>query len=133
MITVLLYDPFGLQISILSGLGAYGMLNAIIPSKKTEDYDEIFKQRMTRFISGWIGMTAFIFIFILPFLAGETPLLPFSILLGLLLMLGAIILLYLYRLEEKARISILWRFYTLIFFFIILGIEIVVVIILNLF
>lgn len=112
--------------SLLLAFAIFGLLYGILPSEKTEDYDEIFKHKMTRFITLWVGMTAFIFLFILPYL--ESVLFSFFLLLLSILGLGAIILIYLYRLEEKERISILWRFYTLITFFIILGIEAVIIV-----
>ena len=114
--------------SLLLALAIFGLLFGILPSKKSEDYDEVFKEKMTRFITLWIGVTAFIFLFVLPYI--ESILLSIFLLLLSILGLGAIILIYLYRLEEKERLSIKWRFWTLIIFFIILAIEIIVVVLL---
>jgi hypothetical protein len=108
--------------SILLALSIFGLSYGTIPGVKSTDIDEIFKEKMKRFITLWISITAFISILILPFI--ESIIFTFFLILLSILGLGAILLLFIYRLEEKERVSIKWRFYTLIFFFILLGIEI---------
>jgi len=79
------------------------------------------------FMLWWLAIFI-IFVFILPYI--QSFLVSLFLLVFSLLSLGTLILIYLYRLEEKQQISILWRFYTLITFFIIIGIELVIMILL---
>jgi len=79
----------------------------------------------------WIGVTAGILLLILPFI--QSPLFTLFLIILSILGLGAIILLFIYRLEEKERVSIKLRFFTLIFFFILLSIEVLIVVLLYVF
>jgi len=110
--------------SILLALAIFGLSYGIIPVGRFEDIDKIFKQKMQRFIIIWISITAFIFVLILPYMT--SILFSFFLTILSILGLGTIILIYINRLEEKERVSIKWRFYTLIFFFILLGIEVLI-------
>jgi len=110
--------------SILLALAIFGLSYGTIPGVKSTDIDEIFREKMKKFITIWISITLFILVLILPFI--ESPLFTFFLIILSILGLGAILLLFIYRLEEKERVSIKWRFYTLIFFFILLGIEILI-------
>jgi len=116
-----LLNPFH---SILLALAIFGLSYGIIPSQISEDLDEIFREKMKRFITILISITAFFLVLILPFI--ESPLLTLFLIMLSILGFGAILLIYIYRLEERERVSIKWRFYTLIFFFILLGIEILI-------
>lgn len=116
--------------SILLALAIFGLSYGIIPSQKSEDLDEIFREKMKKFIILWISVTAFILVLIIPFME---PLFTLFLVILSILGLGAILLLFIYRLEERERVSIKWRFYTLIFFFILLGIEILIVVLLYVF
>ncbi len=108
--------------SILLALAIFGISYGTIPGVKSTDIDEIFREKMKRFITIWISITAFISAIILPYIV-SIVLIFFLVILSIL-GLGAILLIFIYRLEEAERVSIKWRFYTLIFFFILLGIEI---------
>ena len=123
-----LLNPFH---SILLALAIFGLSYGIIPAGRLEDIDEIFKQKMQRFIIIWISITLFILVLILPYIT--SVLFSFFLIILSILGLGAILLLFIYRLEEKERVSIKWRFYTLIFFFILLGIEVLIVVLLYVF
>ena len=96
----------------LLGAATAGILISFLPGKKTDDADQIFKQRMQRFITLWISFTIFVFALILPYIT--------SIIFGIILIissiiiLGAILAIYIYRIEKKQKISIKWRFYTTI-------------------
>ncbi len=94
--------------SSLLGAAIFGILLGLLPTRRTDDIDTIFRTRMTRFGTVWISMTAFIFVFILPYME---PLLGLIIILSSLLALGAIVEVYIYRTEKKQKISIKWRFY----------------------
>jgi len=98
---------------------------------KPTDIDEIFREKMKKFITILISITAFILAVILPFI--ESPLFTLFLIILSFLGFGAILLIYIYRLEERERVSIKLRFYTLIFFFILLGIEILIVVLLYVF
>jgi len=95
--------------SSLLGAAVFGVLLGLLPTRRTDDTDKIFRTRMTRFGTVWISMTAFIFAFILPYLV--SILLGVIIIISSLLALGAIIEVYVYTIEKKQKISIKWRFY----------------------
>ncbi len=101
--------PLNILQSSLLGAALFGVLLGLLPTKRTDDIDIIFRTRMTRFGTVWISMTAFILVFILPAL--ESGLLGMIIVLSSLLALGAIVAIYVYRIEKKQKISIKWRFY----------------------
>jgi len=117
--------------SALLALAISGLSYGIIPSQKSDNLDEIFREKMKRFITIWISITLFILLLILPYI--ESIILTFFLIILSILGLGAILLIFIYRLEERERVSIKWRFYTLIFFFILLGIEILIVVLLYVF
>jgi hypothetical protein len=118
----LVWAKLNLFHSILLALAIFGISYGIIPGAKSTDIDEIFREKMKRFITIWISVTAFISALILPYIV--SIILIFFLVILSILGLGTILLIFIYRLEEAERISIKWRFYTLIFFFILLGIEI---------
>jgi len=112
--------------SSLLAIAISGLSYGIIPSLKSEDLDEIFREKMKRFITIWISITIFILLIIVPVTLNISLIFTFFLIILSILGLGAILLLFIYRLEERQRVSIKWRFYTLIFFFILLGIEILI-------
>ncbi|MCK4383480.1 MAG: hypothetical protein KAW66_09330, partial [Candidatus Lokiarchaeota archaeon] len=82
----------------LLGLASSGILISLLPPKKTEDIDQIFKNRMQRFITLWISFTIFVFALILPYITSfifATIMILLSI-----ITLGAIIAIYIYRIEK---------------------------------
>jgi len=101
--------------SLLGGATA-GILISFLPGKETDDADQMFKQRMQRFITLWISFTVFIFALILPeLIKAEAPIIFIIILIiSSIIILGAILAIYIYRIEKKQKISIKWRFYTTI-------------------
>ena len=114
----------------LLGLASSGILISLLPPKKTEDIDQIFKNRMQRFITLWISFTVFVFALILPYI---TSFLFATIMILLsIITLGAIIAIYIYRIEKKQKISIKWRFYTTIILIILTIIVILLSVILYL-
>ena len=96
----------------LSGLATSGILISLLPTKKTDDLDQVFKQRMQRFITLWISFTVFVFALILPYLT--SIIFGIILILSSIIILGAILAIYIYRIEKKQKISIKWRFYTTI-------------------
>ncbi|MHA1534682.1 MAG: hypothetical protein ACTSP8_08150, partial [Promethearchaeota archaeon] len=102
--------------AILLGIGTAGILISFLPSEKTDDLDQVFRQRMQRFITLWISFTMLIFAWILPeLIKAEAPIIFIIILiLSSIIILGAILAIYIYRIEKKQKISIKWRFYTTI-------------------
>ncbi|MBY8981456.1 MAG: hypothetical protein KGD57_00785, partial [Candidatus Lokiarchaeota archaeon] len=106
---IVLSTPLNILHSSLLGAALFGVLLGLLPTKRTDDIDIIFRTRMTRFGTVWISMTAFIFVFIISYV--ESILLRVIIILSSLLALGAIIAIYVYRIEKKQKISIKWRFY----------------------
>ena len=98
---------------IFSTLAIFGLSYSIIPSKKSEDPDQMFSQNMKRLMIVWGSVIGIIFIFI--------PLIFLTIMIFTsILILGAILLPYIYYKEKKEKISIKWRFYSTLFFVIIL-------------
>jgi len=110
---ILIYPFLGLFHLILITLAIFGLLYSIIPSEKSADPDEMFSRKMKRLIILWGGVIGFIFSFI-P-IAFMIPAIFISI-----LILGAILEPYIYYKEKKENISIKWRFYSILFFIIIL-------------
>jgi hypothetical protein len=101
--------------SLLGG-GTSGILISLLPVKKTDDLDQVFRQRMQRFITLWISFTIFVFALILPYLEPSLSSIIFGtvLILSSIIILGAILAVYIYRIEKKQKISIKWRFYTTI-------------------
>jgi len=93
--------------SIFVMLGLFGLLSLLLPSKKTEDVDLIFKHRMRKLITSWITVIAILFLFITP------NWYIFALWISIWIM-GAILLPYVIYKERKDNISVKWRFYTLI-------------------
>ena len=96
----------------LLGLATAGILISLLPTKKTDDLDQAFRQRMQRFITLWISFTIFVFALILPYLT--SIIFGIILILSSIIILGAILAIYIYRIEKKQKISIKWRFYTTI-------------------
>jgi hypothetical protein len=96
----------------LLGLATSGILISFLPVKKTDDLDQIFRQRMQRFITLWISFTVFVFALILPYIT--SIIFGIILILSSIIILGAILAVYIYRIEKKQKISIKWRFYTTI-------------------
>jgi len=96
----------------LLALATSGILISLLPPKKTDDIDQIFKNRMQRFITLWISFTAFVFVLIIPSITSF--LFGIILMLSSIIILGAILAIYIYRIEKRQKISIKWRFYTTI-------------------
>ncbi len=96
----------------LLALANSGIFISLLPPKKTDDIDKIFKNRMQRFITLWISFTVFVFALIIPYI--ESFLFGIILILSSIIILGAILAIYIYRIEKKQKISIKWRFYTTI-------------------
>ncbi|KKM94413.1 hypothetical protein LCGC14_1198540, partial [marine sediment metagenome] len=91
----------------------FGLLFSIIPSEKSEDVDVMFKRRMLRLIISWGSVIGVLFGFIAPALYIFTTWISIWI-------LGAVLLPYISFKEKREKISIKWRFYTLIILIIML-------------
>ena len=85
----------------------FGLLFSVSPSEKTEDVDVMFKRRMWRLIIGWGSVIGVLFGFITPLWYIFTTWISIWI-------LGAVLLPYMSFKEKREKISIKWRFYTLI-------------------
>jgi magnesium-transporting ATPase (P-type) len=90
----------------LLGLATSGILISFLPVKKTDDLDQIFRQRMQRFITLWISFTVFVFALILPYIT--SIIFGIILILSSIIILGAILAVYIYRIEKKQKISIKW-------------------------
>ncbi|MFX1575263.1 MAG: hypothetical protein ACFFB0_21215 [Promethearchaeota archaeon] len=102
----------------------FGLLYSLIPSKKSENADVRFKRRMIRLIISWGSIIIILFAFITPIWYIFTVWISIWI-------VGAILLPYMIFKEKREKITIKWRFYTLlilitllILFGIIFGIQI---------
>ncbi|MBY8982937.1 MAG: hypothetical protein KGD57_08315, partial [Candidatus Lokiarchaeota archaeon] len=84
------------------------------------DQDRLLKYRIIYLSSAWISILGIILYYIESRFYLITVFLSFTI-------LGAIFLPYIYYKEKKEQISIKWRFYSTLFFFIVLIITIVIV------
>jgi hypothetical protein len=113
----------------LVALAASGIFISLLPPKKTDDVDIIFKNRMQRFITLWISFTVFVFTLIIPYYLKDSPLLSTILILSSIIILGAIVAIYIYRIEKKQKISIKWRLYTTIILITLSAIWILLVII----
>jgi hypothetical protein len=98
------YHPYLLAVAV------FGIFYGLIPSKRAKEPDEIFEEKMKRFITAWLGMTGFIFALILPYI--RSVLYSIVLIFPPILGLGAISLIFIYRKEKREKISIKWRFYT---------------------
>ncbi|MFX1571704.1 MAG: hypothetical protein ACFFB0_03070 [Promethearchaeota archaeon] len=97
--------------SILVTIAMFGLLYLVIPSKKSKDPDIIFKRRMIRFTVGWGSAITVIFMFITPIYYILTVFIAIAV-------IGTFVLVYMGRKEEREKLSVKWRFYTLITLFI---------------
>ncbi|GAH50848.1 unnamed protein product, partial [marine sediment metagenome] len=97
----------------LLGLAIFGLLYLIIPYAQTDDPDIIFKRRILRLSIGWGSVLGLLFIVITPQWYLFTGLISTAV-------VGTIILVFLGRKEEREKISVKWRFYTLLSLFILL-------------
>jgi hypothetical protein len=91
----------------------FGLLYLIIPYTQTEDPDIIFKRRILRLSIGWGSVIGLLFIVITPEWYLFTGFISTAV-------VGTIILVFLGRKEEREKISVKWRFYTLLSLFILL-------------
>ncbi|NHJ22629.1 MAG: hypothetical protein EAX91_16905, partial [Candidatus Lokiarchaeota archaeon] len=113
--------------SSLLGAAATGILISLLPTKKTDDIDITFRNRMQRFITLWVSFTVFVFALILPSIT--SIIFGIILILSSIIILGAIVAIYIYRIEKKQKISIKWRFYTLIILFVLVGIWVVLLVV----
>jgi hypothetical protein len=94
-------------------LAIVGLLTLVIPSEESEDPDVIFKRRVLRLSIGWGSVISLLFILITPDWYLFTGFVSTAV-------VGTIILVIIRRKEESQKISIKWRFYTLLSLFILL-------------
>lgn len=85
----------------------FGLLFSVTPTEKSEDVDVMFKRRMLRLIIGWGSVIGVLFGIIPPLWYIFTTWISIWI-------LGAVLLPYISFKEKREKISIKWRFYTLI-------------------
>ncbi|MFX0080680.1 MAG: hypothetical protein ACFE94_02905 [Candidatus Hodarchaeota archaeon] len=108
--------------SILLMIVIFGILYLIIPSPKSDDPDVKFKIRIKRLSIGWGSVISFLFMFITnPNWYMPTILITISV-------VGSMILVYLRKKEEREKIAVKWRFYTLLTLFVLLIIFTILVI-----
>ncbi|HEC38476.1 MAG TPA: hypothetical protein ENI29_09580 [bacterium] len=98
---------------ILLTFAIFGFLYLVIPAAKSLDPDVIFKRRIIRLSIGWGSVIAVLFM-VIP-IDGYIATTFISI-----AVVGTIILVYIGRKEEREKISIKWRFYTLLSLFLLL-------------
>jgi hypothetical protein len=99
--------------STLLGLAIFGLLYLVIPYAQTSDPDIIFKRRVIRLSIGWGSVIGILFTII------TIEWYIFTVFISIAVV-GTIILVYIRRKEEREKISIKWRFYTLLILFILL-------------
>ncbi|MFX1456523.1 MAG: hypothetical protein ACFFDB_14200 [Promethearchaeota archaeon] len=97
----------------LLAFAIFGLLYLIIPYTQTTDPDIIFKRRVLRLSIGWGSLIGILFIVITPQWYLFTGFISTAV-------VGTIILVFLGRKEEREKISVKWRFYTLLTLFILL-------------
>ncbi len=102
--------------SILLVLALFGFLYLILPAEDSTDADVIFKRRILRLSLGWGSLIGILFIMI------TIEWYIFTIFISIAVV-GTIVLVYLSRKEEREKISIKWRFYTLLSLFLLLIIS----------
>ena len=93
--------------SILIIFPVFGLLFSVMPSEKSDDVDVMFKRRMFRLVISWGSVIGILFGFITPVWY------IFTIWISIWI-LGAVLLPYINFKEKREKISIKWRFYTLI-------------------
>jgi len=91
----------------------FGLLYSVTPASKSEDVDVMFKRRMLRLIIGWGSVIGVLFGFIAPVWYIFATWISIWI-------LGAVLLPYMSFKEKREKISIKWRFYTLLILIIML-------------
>ncbi|MHA2283248.1 MAG: hypothetical protein ACXAC5_20595 [Promethearchaeota archaeon] len=91
----------------------FGLLYLIIPYTQSTDPDIIFKRRILRLSIGWGSLIGLLFIVITVEWYLFTGFISTAV-------VGTIILVFLGRKEEREKISVKWRFYTLLTLFILL-------------
>jgi hypothetical protein len=111
----------------LFGLAIFGLITGIFPGTRTDDPDKIFRNRIIRFSTVWLGITIFIFMIIIPllipnFMPNPLPQALFQavLMLSSFLGLGLIVAIYVWRIEKKHKISIKWRLYITIILIIVI-------------
>jgi hypothetical protein len=109
------------------GIAVSGLSYGLLPSKRSEDSDEIFEQKMKKFITIWISTSLFIYVLILPYI--ESFIYSLILMTSSILGLGAILLIFIYRKEKKQKISIKWRFYTTIALIVLVIIWIILIVV----
>jgi hypothetical protein len=108
--------------SILLMIVIFGLLYLIVPSTKSDDPDVIFKRRILRLSIGWGSVISLLFMFITAIWYFATILISISV-------VGSIIVVYLRKKEEREKIAVKWRFYTLLTLFVLLIIFTVLVVV----
>jgi hypothetical protein len=99
--------------STLLILPIFGILYSLIPSKKSDDVNVMFRRRLYRLIISWGSIIILLFTFITDIWYVFTVWISVWI-------IGAILLPYIIFKERSENISIKWRFYTLIILIILL-------------
>jgi hypothetical protein len=99
--------------STLLVLPIFGIIYSLIPSKKSDDVNVMFRRRIYRLIISWGSIILLLFTFITPIWY------IFTIWISVWI-IGAILLPYIIFKERRDNISIKWRFYTLIILIILL-------------
>ncbi|MFX0030602.1 MAG: hypothetical protein ACFE8B_15425, partial [Candidatus Hermodarchaeota archaeon] len=94
-------------------IAIFAFLILVVPSSKSSDPDVIFKRRVLRLSYGWGSIIAFLFIYITPVWYIFTSFISIAV-------AGSIILIFIRRKEEREKISIRKRFWTLIILFVLL-------------
>jgi hypothetical protein len=94
-------------------IAVFAFLILVVPSSRSTDPDIIFKRRMLRLSYGWGSVIAFLFIYITPVWYIFTIFISIAV-------AGSIVLIFIGRKEEREKISVKWRFYTLLSLFIFL-------------
>ena len=122
-----IWIPFSIVISVFSGVllspvflnvlnwihstlaifSIFGLLYLVTPYEKSSDPDKIFKRRILRLSIGWGSVIGILFILV------TIDWYIFTVLISIAVV-GTIIVVYLLRKEEREKISIKWRFYTLL-------------------
>ena len=92
---------------------AFGLLYSIMPSTTSEDADVMFRRRMFRLIISWGSIIAVLFVFI------TVDWYIFTVWISIWIV-GAILLPYISFKEKREKISIKWRFWTLVILIILL-------------
>jgi hypothetical protein len=85
----------------------FGIMVSLKPTEKTEDVDLMFRRRMFRLVISWGSIIIIMFSFMDPDYYAFTTWISIWI-------LGALLLPYIIFKEKTEKISIKWRFYTLL-------------------